>query len=82
MRGRGQAALNFDQSQERDYGNPGTPPNLAPHSPTFLAASIPSHLIFFFLENCGKILRSFCFYVEVHDALEMTFNGEGERMPS
>lgn len=59
MRGRGQAALNFDQSQERDYGNPGTPPNLAPHSPTFLAASIPSHLIFFFLKIVVKYLGVF-----------------------
>lgn len=57
--------------------NPGTPPNLAPHSPTFLAASSPSHLIFF-LENCGKILRRFCFHVDVNAALEMAFNWVGE----
>lgn len=59
--------------------NPGTPPNLTPHSPTFLAASSPSHLIFF-LENCGKILRRFCFHVDVNAALEMAFNWEGEGM--
>lgn len=57
--------------------NPGTPPNLAPHSLTFLAASSPSHLIFF-LENCGKILRRFCFHVDVNAALEMAFNWGGE----
>lgn len=61
--------------------NPGTPPNMAPHPPAFLAASIPSHLIFF-LENCGKTLRSFCFHVEVNAALEMTFNWQGEGMTS
>ena len=49
--------------------NPGIPPNLVPHSLTVLPASIQSHLFFFFLENCGKILKSFCFHVDVSAAL-------------
>lgn len=34
----------------------------------------------FFLENYGKILRSFCFQVEVNATLERSFNWEGEGM--
>ena len=62
--------------------NPGTPPYLVPHSLTVLLASLQSRLIFFFLENCGKILTRFCFHVEVTAALGRTFNCEGEGITS
>lgn len=38
------------------------------------------HTSFFSLENRGKILRRFCFHVDINAALEMAFNWEGEGM--